>query len=248
MAESPDRDPRAPFPPTRRSRVAAMRSDDPAERARSFDFVVRAYWKPVYTHVRLRWRRSPEEARDLTQGFFSRALEKATFASYDPAKALFRTFVKMCVDRYVMEAARDAGRQKRGGVAEHLRLDFDLAEHELQQLGPGAGGVDACFDAAWTRALLGDAVEALEKLCADKGKSVQLTVFRRYVLDAPDDGARPSYASLAGELGISVSDVTNYLSWTRREFRRLVLETLRELTVGEEEFRAEARALLGAEP
>lgn len=45
-----------------------------------------------------------------------------------------------------------------------------------------------------------------------------------------------------------MSDVTNYLAWTRREFRRLVLEALREITATEEEWRSEARAVLGIDP
>jgi hypothetical protein len=44
-----------------------------------------------------------------------------------------------------------------------------------------------------------------------------------------------------------VSQVTNHLHWARRELRREVLETLRETTASEEEYRAEARALLGVE-
>ncbi len=39
----------------------------------------------------------------------------------------------------------------------------------------------------------------------------------------------------------------NRLAYARREFRRIVLERLREITATEEEFRAEARVLLGTD-
>ena len=39
--------------------------------------------------------------------------------------------------------------------------------------------------------------------------------------------------------------MTNFLAFARREFRRITLETLREMTASENEFRREARALLG---
>src|SRR5262249_26029430 len=58
------------FPTTRRSAITGFHSDDPAERSRSLDTLVRAYWKPVYKHVRLRWGKSVEDAQDLTQAFF----------------------------------------------------------------------------------------------------------------------------------------------------------------------------------
>ena len=49
-------------------------------------------------------------------------------------------------------------------------------------------------------------------------------------------------------LGVTESKVTNDPSAARRRFRVIVLETLREVTASEEEFRAEARAVLGVDP
>ena len=193
------------FPPTRRSAVAAVGSDDPAERARSFDVLVRAYWMPVYKHVRLKWNRPSADAGDLTQGFFARAFEKRWLADYQRDKALFRTYLKTCLDRYVMESLRDQNRHKRGGDAVRLSLDFDFAEEELARSGaPSAAAVDAVFDAEWTRSLLTAAVAALEAACAAQKKETYARVFRRYVLDGDDAGPRPSYATIAEELGITV--------------------------------------------
>jgi len=42
--------------------------------------------------------------------------------------------------------------------------------------------------------------------------------------------------------------VTNFLAFARREFRRIVLEKLREITANDREFREEARSLLGVAP
>src|SRR4051812_17743931 len=91
------------FPPTRHSAVRAVAGSDPAERARAFDVLVRAYYKPVYKHLRLRFRKDAEDARDLTQGFFTRAFERRFFDDFDPVRARFRTYLKVCLDRYAME-------------------------------------------------------------------------------------------------------------------------------------------------
>jgi hypothetical protein len=48
-------------------------------------------------------------------------------------------------------------------------------------------------------------------------------------------------------LGLSTSAVTDYLALVRREFRRLVLDKLREPAATEEEFQQEARAVLGVQ-
>jgi hypothetical protein len=75
---------------------------------------------------------------------------------------------------------------------------------------------------------------------------IQFKLFERYDLDEAE--TRPSYADLAAELNVAVTDVTNYLAFARREFRRSVLAQLQEMTGSEEEFRREAQALLGVEP
>lgn len=230
------------FPSTRRSAVVLVGSDDPAERARSFDVLVRAYYKPVYKHVRLRWRRSPDDARDLTQAFFSRAFEKRWFADYDPGKARFRTYLKMCLDRHVTQDARAESRHKRGGHAIKLSLELDVAERELEAAAP-VEDVEASFDREWTRSLLGATVDALKAACKAEGKEIYFEVFRRFLLVGDT-----SYREVADALGLSSSNVTNYLAWTRRRFKQLALEQLREITANEEELRAEARALFGDAP
>lgn len=60
-------------------------SENPAERARAFEVLVRAYWKPVYKYVRLKWRRDAEDAADVTQGFFARASRGISSAATRPA-------------------------------------------------------------------------------------------------------------------------------------------------------------------
>lgn len=241
----------APFPATRLSAVVGVRSDDPAERARAFDRLVRVYWRPVYTHVRIRARRSPEDARDLVQGFFARAFEKQQLAGYDPHKARFRTYLRASLQHFVADEARAASRAKRGGGTTRLALDFEGAEAELARSGPrNPADVEDAFDAEWTRTLFEAAVTALERRCGGEGKEVHLELFRRAVL-GPELGeatTRPSYAELAVAFGISITDVTNHLAWVRRTFRALVLDELRAITTSEEELREEARAVLGIDP
>ncbi len=51
--------------------------------------MIAVYWKPVYKYLRLKWNLAEEEAKDATQDFFARAIEKRFFDAYDPAKARF---------------------------------------------------------------------------------------------------------------------------------------------------------------
>jgi len=238
------------FPETRLSVVRATTDTDAAVRAWALDRLTAAYWRPIYKHLRWKWRLEPADAEDATQDFFARVLERDTFASFDPAKARFRTFVRVCVDRFLANRLQAASRQKRGGGARPLQLsqplDFAGAESELA-LQPRSPEPDAeeAFHREWMRALFLLAVEDLRRLGREGGRQVQVAIFERYDLERTADG--PDYATLAREHGLPVTQITNHLAWARRELRRLVLERLRELTANESEYRAEARALLGEE-
>src|SRR5271166_5070923 len=130
------------FPATRWSAIVAARSADVAERTRALEAVIEAYWKPIYKYVRIRWSKSNEDAKDLTQEFFSRLIEKNYLRDFDPGKARLRTFLRVCVDHFLANDAKAATRLKRGGDAQHISLDFDAAETELGRASQSlAGGV-----------------------------------------------------------------------------------------------------------
>ncbi len=244
------------FPATRHSVVAGIASPDIHTRRVAFDALVSAYWRPVYKYVRIKWRRDRDDAADLTQEFFARAFERGSLGRFDPARARFRTFLRVCLDGFVANEIKARGRLKRGGEGSFVPLDFAAAEHELS-LHPAVhvanGAVvanddeDALFRQEWVRGLFSDAVAALRASCEAAGKTTQFAVFQRYDLD-DDTGVRPTYAQLAAEFSIPVTQVTNYLAFARRELRRLVLERLRSLCATDEEFSLEARELLGVDP
>jgi RNA polymerase sigma factor (sigma-70 family) len=241
------------FPATHWSAVLAARSDDPAERSRALEAIASAYWKPIYKYVRIRWSKSTEDAKDLTQDFFAKLFEKEYLDAFDPAKARLRTFLRVCADRFVANEAKASKRLKRGGDAAHLSLDFDAAESELQRVGPhmqlaaSPEFVDDFLEKEFIRSLFGIAVERLRSECESRGKKIHFRLFEIYDLEG-DGGRKASYADLAKEFQIAPTDVTNYLAFARREFRRIALDCLREMTASEDEFRREARALLGVVP
>ncbi|HEY4819121.1 MAG TPA: hypothetical protein VIH67_16965, partial [Candidatus Acidoferrum sp.] len=207
-------------------------------------------WKPVYKYVRLRWNRPAEDAQDLTQGFFTEMLERDLLAKYDPAKSKLRTYLRLCVDSFVMNQEKAARRQKRGGNVNHVALDFQAAEGELAgaaidpALIPSPESLEEFFEKEWVRSLFAVAVEDLRKLCAERERDRTFRLFEDYDLSGDPE---ISYDKLATEYVIPVTDVTNALSWARREFRRIALERLREICGSDEEFHREARAVFGAD-
>jgi RNA polymerase sigma factor (sigma-70 family) len=238
------------FPATRWSVVDAVKSANPVQQARALDTLFVAYWKPVYKYVRLRWNLEPEDAQDLTQGFFTEILERELLSKYNPEKSKLRTYLRLCADSFVMNQEKAARRQKRGGNATHVALDFQAAESELAGAVidpasiPSPESLEEFFEKEWVRSLFALAVEDLRKLCADQDRERTFRLFEDYDLSGDPE---ISYQKLAAEYAIPVTDVTNALSWARREFRRIALERLGELCGSEEEFHREARAVFGSD-
>lgn len=243
--------PRGGFPTTRGSILLAVGSSDAGVRRQAWDVLVTAYWKPVYKYLRVRWRATPEDAEDLTQSFFARSMEKELFGRYDPAKARFRTYLRLCLDGFVANRRKAARRLKRGGGVEPLPLDFAGAEGELVHHDvpdPKQVDMEAWFHREWVRALFARVVDELRRRSEKRDRQVHFELFVRYDVEGSDDPDRPTYGELAEELGLTTVQVTNYLASIRREFRRLVLDGLRDATGSEAELRDEARRLLGVEP
>jgi DNA-directed RNA polymerase specialized sigma24 family protein len=136
-----------------------------------------------------------------------------------------------------MNESKAAGRMKRGGGSS--ALDFESAEAELASIG-GHSSPDDLFYREWVKSVFALAISRLR----DSVTGEQFALFEAY--DLGDDNSI-SYRELAERFGIRETTVTNHLSTTRRKFREAVLDTLRDATASDQEFRSEARALLGIE-
>jgi RNA polymerase sigma factor (sigma-70 family) len=226
--------------------VARTRSADEETRRLAFDTLIEAYWKPVYKYLRLKWNLGADDAADATQEFFTAALQKEMVERFDPERARFRTYLRLCVDGFAANRKKAEQRIKRGGSIALLPLDFESAEGELARYEPAApADVDDVFYREWVRALLERAVADLRAGAEQAGRPDMFEVFARYDLIEDDDKVRPTYAELAASLGLTTTTVTNHLVAMRKRFRQIVLDRLRDLTSSDEEWEAEAMRLLG---
>jgi len=142
------------FPATRLSVVERTRSGDEATRRVALATIIDGYWKPAYKYLRVKWSLDPDQAADLTQEFFTIALEKDVIEKYDPARARFRTYLRLCLDGFAGNARKAERRLKRGGGVITVPLDFETAEGEIVSHEPAVeADVDELFYREWVRAL-----------------------------------------------------------------------------------------------
>src|SRR5262249_18724456 len=99
------------FPPTRISLIQKLQ--DAQLRKDAMDTLLQIYWMPVYKYLRMKWNKNEEDAKDLTQSFFLRSVEKDFFSGYDPQKARFRTFLRTCLDGFASNDRKAQNAAKR---------------------------------------------------------------------------------------------------------------------------------------
>jgi len=106
--------------------LAAAERETPAA-AEALERLCRTYWYPLYAYTR-RQGCSPEDAQDLTQGFFARLLARDSLTRVGPQKGKFRSFLLASLRHFLSDQRSMVRTIKRGGGAEIFSLDALEAE------------------------------------------------------------------------------------------------------------------------
>jgi RNA polymerase sigma-70 factor (ECF subfamily) len=221
---------------------------DPATRER-LDRLLRAYWRPVFAYIRSAWRSPIEDAKDLTQAFFARFLEKEYWSTLDPEKGSFRGYLKRALKNFLINAKEHADARRPGGAL----FSLDASHEELQRLAPESTGEapEAAYDREWFNGLMDAALEELGRLLKADGKAVYFDVFVAYCRDAegaagadPGEDA-PTYQKIAADFRLQKHDVRNYLAHGRKTLRAILRERIREYVASDEDLERELNEVIG---
>jgi hypothetical protein len=109
----------------------------------------------------------------------------------------------------------------------------------------GGDAPDEIFHREWVRRLWTLGLQRAKERLEQSGRATAFMLLSRIDVEPAEGAPKPSYAQLAEETGLSVTQVTNHLAGARRELRSCLSALLRELTATDEEYRSEARALFG---
>ncbi|HOD82268.1 MAG: RNA polymerase sigma factor [Planctomycetes bacterium ADurb.Bin126] len=199
-----------------------------------------AYWYPVYSLVRRRGI-ARSEAEELTQEFFLRVLEKNYLQAADPQKGRFRTFLLVCVKRFLANEWDRRHAQKRGGGKSPLSLDFQAAEDRCRIEPADTLTPDQVFDRRWALTLLERVLESLGAEMSATGKQSQFETLKVY-LTGEEHG--PPYSQTADELQMTVGAAKVAVHRLRRRFGDLVRAEVARTVASAEDVDEEVRSLL----
>jgi|SRR5437867_3822964 len=150
------------FATTRWTLVAAAGKTATPEARRALGELCALYWYPLYAFVR-RWGHDADEALDLTQGFFTRLIEKNDLSGADPNRGRFRSWLQASMKHFLANEWDRATAQKRGGGRAVFSLDIDADDAERRyRREPGhALTPERIFDRRWALTTLEQALEEL---------------------------------------------------------------------------------------
>jgi DNA-directed RNA polymerase specialized sigma24 family protein len=124
--------------------------------------VCRAYWRPIYSFLRLQGIR-PEEAEDVTQGFFALLLERRDLNTVRKEKGRLRSFLLVSLKHFLVDERRRAMALKRG-KGQHLISLEELRAIQLPDLDPADRlTADRIYERRWALALLEEVLRRLKE-------------------------------------------------------------------------------------
>jgi RNA polymerase sigma factor (sigma-70 family) len=190
----------------------------------------RLYWYPLYIFARRR-RHSPDDAQDLTQGFFLHLLEHRALTRVDRLKGKFRSFLLASFQNRISDAVDRARRLYRREPLEFLT----------------AGKI---FDARWAMTVLGEALKRLRQEYATAGKTFMFEALKVF-LDPNSRIAPPTNDEVANRLKVSVGGVKTLIHRLRKRNTALLREevgrTVSDPSEIDEEIHALCEALIASE-
>ncbi len=182
----------------------------------------RTYWWPLYGFVRRSGYR-PEEAQDLTQGFFALFLEGRDLNAVRREKGRLRSYLLVSLKNFLAKAWRREMAVKRGGGRALVSLD-DLLERERADLEPtDTLSADRIYERRWALTLLEQVLMRLEEEYRIGGHETLFAQLKELLADEPD---RPSQAEIAKSLGMTENAVKQAFHRLRKRYRELLREEI----------------------
>ena len=209
------------FTTTQWSVVLDAQSESPLAQE-ALEKLCRIYWWPLYGFVRPQGY-SPEEAQDLTQGFFAMMLERKDFDAVRREKGRLRSYLLASLKNFLAKAHRRAMTIKRGEGRPPVPLEELLVRERADLEAADTLSADRIYERRWALILLEQVLARLGEEYQVAGNSALFEQLKQMLGDEPD---RPSQAKIAQELRMNENAVKQAFHRLRRRYRLLLREEI----------------------
>jgi RNA polymerase sigma factor (sigma-70 family) len=211
----------AAFTTTHWSVVLAAQGPSPAAEE-ALEKLCRTYWRPIYGFVR-RQGVNPEEAKDLTQGFFALLLERRDLETVRKEKGRLRSYLLTSLKHFLTNEHHRAMAIKRGEGQRLIPLD-DLRDRERAGFEPSETlAADQIYERHWALSVLD---QVLARLGDEYRAAGHIQLFDRLQKSLTDEPDHPSPAETAREFGMTENAVRQASYRLRQRYRQLLHEEI----------------------
>src|SRR5262245_7452858 len=205
----------------------------------------RIYWRPLYAFA-CRQGYDPEEARDLTQGFFELLLKRRDLDAARREKGRLRSYLLVSFKHFLGGERRREMTVKRGYGQWLISLE-EL--HATERSGPPVGGLvdslsaDRLYQRRWASSLIEHVLKRLKNEYQATGNAF---LFDSLKLLLPDEPNAPSRAQIAARLGMKDNALRQAFHRFRHRYQMLLREEIGHTVADPCEIEDELRQLIAA--
>ena len=240
--ENQPRPTQARFATTHWSVVLAAGGRAGSHCAEALQSLCQTYWFPLYAFVR-RQGVQPDEALDLTQGFFARLLEKQWLTAADPELGRFRNFLMASIRHFMSNEWACQRAKKRGGGHCHLSLDIEDAETRYRLEPADDRSPEQVYERQWALAVLDRVMAELRSDYAARGKSEQFDLLKGCLALGSKER---SYTKTAEHLNTTEGAVRVMVHRLKQQYRDILRRQIAQTVSSAEEVESEIRHLFQA--
>lgn len=228
------------FRTTRWTDVLTAAKGDGARSRLALESLCEAYWHPVYAYVR-RQGFDADEARDLTQGYFTQLIERRSLKDVRPERGRFRSFLLASVRHYLLNEIDRERARKRAPEKPLVALEAEHGEDRFVAEPADEMTPETAFEHKWAATVFDRTLERLRAECVGDEKTRRFLAFRPLLTG---DEPAPSYRELAQWLELSEEAVKVSVHRLRQRYGELLREEIAQTVGNPEEVDDELRHLL----
>jgi RNA polymerase sigma factor (sigma-70 family) len=219
--------------------VLEAKGDSPAARE-ALERLCRTYWRPIYSFVR-RQGIGPDEAEDLTQGFFALLLERKDLNTVRKEKGRLRSYLIVSLKNFLADESRHAMAIKRGKGRRLIPLEGLSVDERIQVEPPDLVTAEQIYEHRWASTLLEYVLSRLKDEYQAAGNAALFNSLKQLL---PDEPGAPSQADVAAQLGMTENAVRQAFHRFRRRYQLLLREEIAHTVATPSDIEDELRHLI----
>ena len=209
------------FTTTHWSVVLEAQGESPAAQE-ALEKLCRTYWRPIFAFLR-RQGIPPEQAEDITQGFFAELLERRSLSAVRKEKGRLRSFLLGGLKYFLANEARRVMAIKRGKGQRLIPLEEFRADDRIEMEPADPMTAEMIYERRWALTVLERVLSRLKDEYRTAGNA---TLFDSLKELLPDEPGSPSQAEIAAQLSMTDNAVRQAFYRFRQRYQAILREEI----------------------